>query len=184
MDGVYDGSWEQTGSEPGQALKIFNLRFDTFVHPVKRVPLRATVLQTPPWCNMIALTPDNRMVLVRQFRFGVRQVTLEIPGGMVDPGEDHGTAVRRELQEETGYTSDDWTYLGACQQNPAFHDDLCHLWLAKDVRKTHEISGDGMEHIEVVLMKPEDVIQAVHDGRFMHAHAIVALSRVYDLRIT
>jgi ADP-ribose pyrophosphatase len=177
-----DGNWEFTGSEEGPSLKIFDARWDTFVHPVKGIPLRAIVLDTPPWCNVIALTEDNKMVLVRQFRFGVREVTLEICGGMVDPGEDHETASKRELQEETGYTSDDWTYLGACQQNPAFHTGICHMWLAKNARKTHDLKGDDMEHIEVVLMEPEQVIEAVNDGRFMHPHAIVALSRVYDLR--
>ena len=178
-----DGHWELTGTEEGPALRLFKARFDTFLHPVKGVPLRATVLATPPWCNVVAITPDEKMVLVRQFRFGVREVTLEIPGGMVDPGEDHATAVKRELQEETGYTSNDWSYLGACQQNPAFHDELCHMWLAKDARQTHEIRQDGTEHIDVELMTPQAVVQAVHAGGFMHAHAIVALSRVYDLRI-
>ncbi len=188
MANADDGRWELTGTEEGPALRIFTARFDTFQHPVKGIPLRATVLATPPWCNVIALTPENQMVLVSQFRFGVREVTLEIPGGMVDPGEDHETAAKRELQEETGYTSDDWTYLGACQQNPAFHDELCHMWLAKDVRQaldqTTETRRDSTEHIHVELMAPVAVVQAVHDGTFQHPHAIVALSRVYDLRIT
>jgi ADP-ribose pyrophosphatase len=183
MTSAGDGHWELTGTEEGQALRLFNARFDTFVHPVKGVPLRATVLETPPWCNVVAITPDEKIVLVRQFRFGVREVTVEIPGGMVDPGEDHATAVKRELQEETGYTSNDWSYLGASQQNPAFHDELCHMWLAIDARKTHAVRPDGTEHIQVELMTPEAVVQAVRDGSFMHAHAIVALSRVYDLRI-
>lgn len=178
-----DGTWELVGSEEGMSLKLFNLRFDTFLHPVKREPLRAVVFETPPWCNVIALTLANEMVLVRQFRFGVREVTLEIPGGMVDPGEDHESAAKRELQEETGYTSNDWTYLGACQQNPAINDELCHMWLAKNVQRTHDMRLDGTEHINVAHMAPGDVIQAVHDGRFMHPHALVALSRVYDLRI-
>jgi ADP-ribose pyrophosphatase len=187
MANAGDGHWELMRTEEGPALRIFTARFDTFLHPVKGLPLRATVLTTPPWCNVIALTQDNQMVLVRQFRFGVREVTLEVPGGMVDPGEDHEAAVKRELQEETGYTSDDWTYLGACQQNPAFHDELCHMWLAKDARPSHDHidkrQHDSTEHIHVELMAPAAVVQAVHDGGFQHPHAIVALSRVYDLRL-
>ena len=182
MTNSHDGSWELTATEAGPELKLFKAQFDTFLHPVKRIPLRATVLATPPWCNVVAITTDGQMVLVRQFRFGIREVTLEIPGGMVDPGEDHATAIKRELREETGYTSDNWAYLGACQQNPAFHNELCHIWLAKNARQTHEIQQDGSEHISVELMTPQAVVQAVHAGDFMHAHAIVALSRVYDLR--
>src|SRR5262245_25026905 len=73
---------------------------------------QALVLEAPRWANVIPLLPDGRVVLVRQWRYGISAPTLEIPGGMIDPGEDEETAVRRELLEETGYRANEWKRIG------------------------------------------------------------------------
>lgn len=178
------GHWEFTGREDFADLGIVQAKFDTFTHPVTSKPLRATVLEGRPWCNVVAVTADERLVMVRQFRFGVRDVTLEIPGGLVDPGEDHSVTARRELQEETGYTSDSWAYLGGIYQNPGLQDELCHLWMATNVTFAGAPENhDSTEHIAVDLMSKDHVREAVFDGRIRHPHALVALSRILDLRI-
>ena len=175
--------WQLTGSEPGPELTIFRARYDTFLHPVTQQPKRATVLEGQPWCNAVAVTPEGDLVMIRQFRFGVAEVGLEIAGGLVDPGEEHGAAAKRELREETGYTAPDWVYLGNGYQNPAFLDNLCHLWYARGATHTHDTAQEGGEHIAVEVMSQEQVRAAVRDGTLRHAHAIVALSRVLDLRV-
>ena len=119
--------------------------------------------------------------MIRQYRFGVGYTTLETPGGMVDPGEDSKTAAARELLDETGFASDNWSYLGAVEPNPAFHNHLCHHWLAQDVycAQTQNL-GDG-ESIALEFMTEEQVRAAVVSGELKHALALSALSRVFSV---
>ena len=129
--------WTRLSSERGPDLPLFKVRFDTLRHPVSNKEFQRLVLETPGWVNVVALTDQRRLVVVRQFRCGIAQITTEIPGGMVDPGEESEDAARRELREETGYTSRRWSYLGSVYGNPAFHDNYCHHWLAEDAQPTH-----------------------------------------------
>lgn len=174
--------WPLVAREHGADLLICRVRFDTLTNPRTGANLRRTVLETPQWCNVVALTSDERLVVVRQYRFGSASVTTEIPGGMVDPGEQHGEAARRELREEAGYTSERWTYLGCVEPNPAFHDNLCHHWLALDARRTHGQELDGGEDIAIDTLGLDEVRAAIADGRIRHALVLTALSRVMDLR--
>lgn len=173
--------WERVGSQYGEDLILFKSRFDQMRNPRNSHVLRRLVLESVDWVNMVALTAEGRSVMVRQFRFGVGYATLETPGGMVDPGEDSLTAARRELKEETGYTGGDWEYLGAVEPNPAFHDHLCHHWLARDVVASHSPEPTLGEAIDVELMTEAEVARAVQDGVIKHALALSALARVFEL---
>ena len=149
-----------------------------------------TVLEVPAWVNVVARTrpddahPEGRLVVVRQFRFGTGAMSVEVPGGVVDPGEDHGAAARRELREETGHESKRWTYLGSCEPNPAFLTNLCHHWLAEDCEVTSELDLDPGEDIAVEFVAWPDVAARVHDGTLCHSLVVSALARVVDLRGT
>jgi 8-oxo-dGTP pyrophosphatase MutT (NUDIX family) len=100
---------------------------------------------------------------------------------MVDPGEDPLAAAQRELREETGYTGGTWDYLGAVEPNPAFHNHLCHHFLARDVVQSHGQALSGGEAIRVELMSEAEVRAAVQSGELRHALALSALSRVFNL---
>lgn len=174
--------WPRVNSQYGPDLLVCRARFDTLTNPRTGKDMLRTVLETPQWCNVVALTRERRLVVVRQFRFGSSSVTTEIPGGVVDPGEEHAHAAQRELREECGYTSARWSYLGCVEPNPAFHDNLCHHWLAEDCELTHPQELDSGEDIVVDTLSLDDVRAQIASGAMRHALVITALARVLDLR--
>lgn len=174
--------WQVLGSRYEDAgLMLFEKRIDRLRNPRNGKVFERLVLESVDWVNVVALDTGGRSLMIRQYRFGVGYTTLETPGGMVDPGEDSKTAAARELLEETGFASDNWSYLGAVEPNPAFHNHLCHHWLAQDVyRAQTQNLGDG-ESIALEFMTEEQVRAAVVSGELKHALALSALSRVFSV---
>lgn len=175
--------WQLVSSEPGPDLLVGRARFDTVRNPRTGEAHRRFVLESPPWVNVVARTPTGAFVLVRQFRFGTASLTLEIPGGVVDPGEDPLACAKRELAEETGYTSPSWTKLATVAPNPAFLTGACHQFLAEGCRRTAEPSLDPGEDIAVELFDEAEILAAVRSGEIDHSLVLCALARVLDLRV-
>lgn len=173
--------WPLESQRYGEDLILFQARYDMRRHPQTGEVMKRIVLESVDWVNVVALTPDEQSVMIRQFRFGVGYTTLEVPGGMIDPGETPLAAAQRELKEETGYAGGSWHYLGAVEPNPAFHDHLCHHYLARDVERAGAQALTGGEAIRVELMPEGAVRHAVQAGELKHALALSALSRVFDL---
>ncbi|RLD05768.1 MAG: NUDIX hydrolase [Chloroflexota bacterium] len=171
--------WQRIRTEAGSDLKIFQVRFNWLQNPRNSTLVKATQLEAPDWVNVVALTPEKKVIIVRQYRFGTESVTAEIPAGTVEKGESSQTTAARELKEETGYTSSNWEYLGYTEPNPAFLNNKCHLWLAKDVKKTHPVELDAGEDVFMELMTLEELRQEIDEGRLRHSLALVALSRVF-----
>ena len=173
--------WEKVGSEAGPQLPLFRVRIDVMRHPQSAEPFQRLVLESVDWVNVVAVTRDGKSVMVEQYRFGIGDLTTEPVAGLVDPGEDSLTAAKRELLEETGYAGEKWRYLGAVQPNPAFHNNLCHHWLAEDVVAVQSPAPDAGEAIRVHLMTLEEIRAAMRAGSLRHTLALSALSRVYPL---
>jgi ADP-ribose pyrophosphatase len=170
--------WKRIKSESGPDLKLFQVRWDTLVNPRTEQVLERLVLETDDWVNVVPITSDNQIVMVNQYRFGVGKITSEIPGGLIDDGEDSKSAAIRELSEETGYTSGEWIYLGSVEPNPAFHTNRCHHWLALGVEKTVEPVLDPGEDIKVETLSFTDLKGSILAGDIEHVLALSALSRV------
>jgi 8-oxo-dGTP pyrophosphatase MutT (NUDIX family) len=136
-----------------------------------------SVISCPDWVNVMCLTPDDDLVLVRQFRPGVEQVTLEIPGGVVDPGEDPLHGAMRELSEETGYEAKRWFELGTTAPNPALQSNTCHHWLALDAAASTVRHPDPDEQISVLTCPLARVPDLVRKGEISHALVLAAFAR-------
>lgn len=173
--------WPKLGHKHGPHMLLFRPRYDTLRNPRTDEVFERLVLETPDWVNVVALTPERRLIVVKQFRFGTAQVTLEIPGGVIDRGEHHEAAARRELCEETGYTAARWSYLGSVEPNPAFHTNLCHHWLAENCQRTHDLALDSGEDIAIDTLELDLVRDMIHSGAIRHSLVITALARVLDL---
>jgi 8-oxo-dGTP pyrophosphatase MutT (NUDIX family) len=131
-----------------------------------------TVLDAPDWACVIPIVEDGparRFVMVRQFRFGSASISMEFPGGVVDPGETPLEAVTRELREETGYVAERIEPLGWVWTNPAFLDNKFHVFVARGCRKAHEQALDEHEIVDVELRDEADVLAGIGNDPFSHA---------------
>jgi 8-oxo-dGTP pyrophosphatase MutT (NUDIX family) len=137
------------------------------------------VLDSPCWVNVVALTADDDVVLIEQWRHGTGEVHLEIPGGIVDEGESPHVAAVRELLEETGYRPDELYRLGSYRPNPAIMDNRCHTYLATGCRKVQEPTPDGTEMIRVRLEAAARLPELLASGEI--DHAIVMAGLCYEM---
>jgi 8-oxo-dGTP pyrophosphatase MutT (NUDIX family) len=169
--------WQREPDFATEDFGIFTVGRHRAVSPRTGVTGTYVTIASPDWINMIAVTHEGEVVLVRQYRHGVDDITLEIPSGIVDPGETELAAAQRELREETGYTAERWQYLGSVHPNPAFQGNRCHSFLAAQCRRTAEPELDAGEDIEVVALPLWQVGRLLQDGGIDHALAIAAFFR-------
>lgn len=168
-------TWERLAADIVYECRIFSLRRDRSRFSRDDAEHEFHVLESPDWCNIVPLTSDEQVVMVRQFRHGVRRYTLEVPGGMVDP-EDASplVAARREMIEESGYDAARVEPLGVVDPNPAIQANRCHSFVAYDVEHRHVPSFDSTEETEVVLVPLARIPELMRAGEITHALVIVA----------
>ena len=133
-------------------------------------------METPPWVNVVATTSEGEMVLIRQWRHGIQAETLEIPGGLVDPGEEPMAAGARELLEETGYKASRLLPLGWVHSNPALFNNRCYTFWAQDAFWAQAPRPEDTEDIEVCLTPRKDLPDLIANGRITHSLVVAALS--------
>jgi ADP-ribose pyrophosphatase len=161
----------------GDALDftILRVREDRVRHPVDGSEHPRVIIEAPDWVNIIATTREDELVLVRQFRMGVWAPTLELPGGIVDPGEDPRAAALRELEEETGFRAPGCESLGWIHPNPAIQTNRAHSYLARDCQRVHAGDPDEGEDLEVVLVPRARIPELVAKNEITHSLVIAAL---------
>jgi len=135
------------------------------------------VYEFPTWVTALALTEDNKVILERQYRHGIGDICIELPGGCVDDTDKNfQDAIARELVEETGYTFSDYEYLGQISPNPSTNTNLMHMFLARGGKKTSNQSLDENEEIEIELVTIDDFKKLLRENKILQAmHVTCAL---------
>jgi len=157
------------------STRVVELRGVRYRHNGRESEREFTVIHAPDWVNVLALTPDGQLVLVRQFRFGTDAFSLEIPGGVIETGEDPLSAGIRELREETGYTGAGARILGSLHPNPAIQDNRVHFVLVEEAAIRGVTEWDTDEEIEVLTAPAEEVLAWARSGKITHSLVVAAL---------
>ena len=167
--------WEKLGHTTQAKTRVLDLLSVRYRHPVRGTERDFVVVQPADWCNVLALTPDGRLVLVRQFRFGIDGFSLEIPGGVMEAGEDPIAAGLRELREETGFTGARARLLGSVHPNPAIQSNRCHFVLVEEAVQSAALEWDADEEIEVTTVPADEVLAQARADGITHALVLNAL---------
>jgi ADP-ribose pyrophosphatase len=167
--------WKKLGARLVAKTRIFEVESVDFHHPDHPAPRDFFLINAPDWVNVLALTPAHEIVLVRQFRFGTNDISLEIPGGVMDAGEDPVTTALRELQEETGFTGKNARLLGSVHPNPAMQTNRCHLVFVEQAVRKGDTKWDRDEEFEIFTAPVDDVYARAWRGEITHSMVLDAL---------
>jgi len=168
--------WPEISRKPAGDFRIFTIHSEMRQSPRTGKTHDFYIIDCTNWVNVIALTPDDRMVMIEQFRLGSNTVELEVPGGMMDPHEDSPVVTGlRELREETGYEGDHSEIIGEIFPNPAIMNNTCYTLLVRNCVQRHPITLDHGEDIITKLVPVRDIPGLVASGRIRHSLVVVAL---------
>ncbi len=167
--------WKKLGARNVARTRIFDVQSVDYHHPHREKAQDFFVISAPDWVNVLALTPERHLVLVRQFRYGTNDFSVEIPGGVMNAGEEAVAAGLRELQEETGYVGGRARLLGTVHPNPAMQNNRCHLVLVEDAHRSAELAWDPDEEFEIMTKPVDEVYALAYRGGITHAMVLDAL---------
>jgi len=168
--------WRKISSRPLADFRVFSVREDRKVSPRTGAELGFYVIDAANWVNVIALTPDERIVLVEQYRHGSNTVELEIPGGVIDAADASPEAAGcRELAEETGFVGEAPWIIGQVFPNPAIMSNTCYTVLVRNCRQVKPVHFDQAEDLATRLAPVSQVQELVASGQIRHALLVAAL---------
>ncbi len=135
------------------------------------------ILDLPDWVNIVAIDGDD-VLFVQQYRHGSQEFSLEIPGGIVDPGETHLEAAKRELLEETGFSANKWVEIGRLSPNPALQNNLCVTFLAIDVEDSGQTHFDEHEELQTQRIPLYEIDDLCSKEKIHHALVVAAFDHL------
>ena len=133
------------------------------------------LLESPEWASVVAVTADQQVVMVRQYRHGARRAALELPAGVIDANEDALAAARRELEEETGFVADDWHPLSVLHPEPARNRSRAHLFVALGAEPRGTVRLDASEDLFVEMVAARELVPHFESGEIVHAVHVAAI---------
>jgi ADP-ribose pyrophosphatase len=146
------------------------LRADQCQLPSGKIIEPYYVLEYPDWINVFGMTTRNEVILVRQYRHGIGRVVVELPSGAIEASDENPMeAAKRELLEETGYTSNQFFQTAVVSPNPANHSNLTYCFLARDLEKVEDPKNDETEEVETVLIPLKETVDMLQKGDFLQA---------------
>lgn len=167
-------TWTRRQSKTVADCRVFKVREDFCERDSDGKEASFFVIENPDWVNVIALTANSEVVLIEQFRHGSEETILEIPGGMLDAGEDKESAAKRELLEETGYSSGEMVFLGKSRPNPAIQDNWIYHYAALNCEKTGETDFDEHESVVTKLVSLKEISGLIESERITHSLVLTA----------
>ena len=167
--------WEQISSDIVYQKKWMKIREESCRLPDGQVLNPYIIVDVPNFCNVFVVTEMEEVIFVKQYRHAAGIISLELPGGMIDEGEDPIKSVAREMKEETGYVSEEIELLFTVYPNPPLESNIAWFYIAKNAKNIHSRSLDQFEDIEVIKISKNDFLRMLLNNEFTHGAQVGAM---------